>query len=121
MTSYRNLEAWKRSMELVTHVYLFARNIPKEEVYALTSQIKRSAVSIPINIAEGMGRNHKNDSIQFFHISRGSLYELETLLEIALRLNFLSESGYTELTNKITGCMKVLNGLINYFEKATLK
>lgn len=79
MTNYKNLEAWKKSMELVREVYILRKKYPKEEFYALTSQIKRTAISVPANIAEGSGRNYKKDTIQFLHISRGSLYELETL------------------------------------------
>jgi len=81
MKTYKNLDSWKKSMQLVKVIYLTVKDFPKEELYGLTSQIKRAAVSIPANIAEGIGRNYKKDTIQFLHISRGSLYELETLLK----------------------------------------
>ena len=77
MTNYKKLEAWKKSMELVKEIYEITRSFPREELYALTSQIKRAAVSVPCNIAEGSGRNYKKDTIQFLHIARGSLYEVE--------------------------------------------
>ena len=73
MTSYKKLEAWKKSMNLVKEIYLITKRYPKEELYALTSQTKRSAIFIPTNIAEGSGRNYKKDPIQFLHISRGSI------------------------------------------------
>ncbi len=73
MRNYQKLDAWKTAMQLVKEVYLLTKKFPKEEVYALTSQIKRASVSIPTNIAEGMGRQYKKDTIQFLHISRGSV------------------------------------------------
>jgi len=89
MKSYKELDGWKKSMELVKNVYLLIKTFPKEELYGLTSQIKRAAVSVPANIAEGIGRNYKKDTTQFLHISRGSLYELEILLNIAEMIAFL--------------------------------
>jgi len=78
MGSYKDLDAWENAMQLVKEVYLLTKKFPKEEMYALTSQAKRAAVSVPSNIAEGLGRQYKKDTLQFLHISRGSLYELET-------------------------------------------
>lgn len=121
MTSYKNLEAWKKSMLLVKEVYLLSKQFPKEELYALTSQTKKAAVSIPSNIAEGCGRNYKKDTIQFLHISRGSIYELETLLNIAVMVEIISENDFAPLANKIDECIKILNGLISYYEKSGLK
>ena len=121
MTSYKNLETWKKSMELVKSVYLIAKQYPKEEMYGLSSQTKRAAVSIPSNIAEGVGRNYKKDTIQFLHISRGSMYELETLLNIAVMNEFIPEVTYTDISNKIDECIKLVNGLIGYYEKSNLK
>ena len=121
MAAYKNLEAWKHSMQLVKEIYILTKMFPKEEMYALSSQIKRAAVSVPSNIAEGCGRNYKKDTIQFLHIARGSLYETETQVEIALMNNFIRESDMVSLTTIITICMKTLNGLIGYYEKADLK
>ena len=121
MAAYKNLEAWKHSMQLVKEIYILTKTFPKEEIYALSSQLKRAAVSIPSNIAEGCGRNYKKDTIQFLHIARGSLYETETQVEIAVMNNFIQESDLVSLTTIITTCMKTLNGLINYYEKANLK
>jgi four helix bundle protein len=121
MTTCQNLEAWKKAMALVKDVYLNIQGYPKEELFALSQQTKRAAVSIPANIAEGAGRNYKKDSIQFFHIARGSLYELETLLQIASMLNYLNYEQYNTLNEKIVECLRLLNGLISYFEKSELR
>lgn len=121
MKSYKELDAWKKSMELVKHVYLLIKTFPKEELYGLTSQVKRAAVSVPANIAEGIGRNHKKDTIQFLHISRGSLYELETLLNIAEMIDILKTEDFNTLSVNINECARILNGLITYYEKPELK
>jgi len=121
MTNYKNLEAWKKSMLLVKEIYLLTKKYPREELYALTSQTKRAAVSIPSNIAEGCGRNYKKDTIQFLHISRGSIYELETLLNIAVMVEIIGENDFASLAEKIDECIKILNGLISYYEKSGLK
>ena len=121
MTGYKKLEAWKKSMQLVKEVYLLTKSFPKEELYALTSQIKRASVSVPCNIAEGSGRNHKKDTIQFLHISRGSLYEVETLLNIAVMVEIINEEKFTPLAELIEESLKILNGLIGYYEKSNLK
>jgi four helix bundle protein len=121
MTNYKNLEAWNKSMLLVKEIYLLIKKYPKEELYALTSKTKRAAVSIPSNIAEGCGRNYKKDTIQFLHISRGSIYELETLLNIAVMVDIISENDFSPVTAKIDECIKILNGLISYYEKSDLK
>ena len=108
-------------MALVRDVYITIKNYPKEEVFALSQQTKRAVVSIPANIAEGMGRNYKKDTIQFLHIARGSLYELETLLQIAIMLNYLDNEQHDKLNETIVDCLRLLNGLIAYFEKSELK
>lgn len=121
MQSYKNLEAWKKSMQLVKEVYLLVKNFPKEELYGLTSQIKRAVVSIPANIAEGIGRNYKKDTIQFLHISRGSLYELETLLNVAEMINILQPGDFENISKNVDECARIINGLISYYEKSDLK
>lgn len=118
---YRNLDAWKQAMLLVKNVYELTRNFPKEELYALASQVKRAVVSIPSNIAEGISRNYKKDTIQFLHISRGSLYELETLLNIAVMLNMVSNENFGEVSNQITKNQQLINGLIRRYEQSNLK
>jgi four helix bundle protein len=121
MQSYKNLEAWKKSMQLVKEVYLLVKKFPKEELYGLTSQIKRASVSIPANIAEGIGRNYKKDTIQFLHISRGSLYELETLLNVAEMIDILQPADSESISENINECARIINGLISYYEKSELK
>ena len=78
MKSYTELEVWQKCRKLASLIYELTAAFPKDELFGLTSQIRRSAVSVPSNIAEGCGRNSTKDSIQFFYIARGSLYELET-------------------------------------------
>ena len=108
-------------MQLVKDIYLTVKDFPKEELYGLTSQIKRAAVSIPANIAEGIGRNYKKDTIQFLHISRGSLYELETLLNISEMIEILKTEQFNNISENIDECARIINGLISYYEKSDLK
>jgi four helix bundle protein len=119
MKNYKELDAWKVSMSLVKEIYLIAKKYPKEELYALTSQTKRAAVSIPSNIAEGIGRQYKKDTLQFLHISRRSLYELETLLNVTVMVEILSDEEFQKISPLIDKSLMVLNGLINYYENAS--
>jgi four helix bundle protein len=114
MLSYKKLDAWKYSMEMVKEIYLLTKSYPKEEMFGLTSQTKRAAVSIPCNIAEGLGRNFKRDSIQFLHISRGSAYEVETLLSIAVMTNIIDQESYIRINQMLEKSVRLINGLINY-------
>ena len=119
MANYKNLEAWKLSMQLVKNIYLLTKAYPKEELFALSSQTKRAAVSIPSNIAEGLGRQYKKDTLQFFHIARGSVYELDTHLNVALLVNIIDDSQYNLIAPLLESVFKLLNGLINSYEKRT--
>ena len=120
MANYQNLDVWKRSMQLVKAVYEITKLYPKDEVFALTQQTRRAVVSIPSNIAEGIGRNYKKDTIQFLYISKGSLYELETLINIAHRLDYMSSENLSNLILQNNEVLRLLNGLISY-EKSDLK
>jgi len=100
MTNYQNPDVWKKSMLLVKGIYTELKFYSKEEMHALTSQTKRAAISVPANIAEGIGRNYKKDTLQFLHIARGSLYELETLLKIAEMLQITKEESFKKFRNK---------------------
>jgi four helix bundle protein len=91
MSDYKKLDVWILSMKTVKEIYSLTVSYPDRERYGLISQTNRAAVSIPSNIAEGLGRNTKKDSIHFLHISRGSAYELETLLSIAVMIGFISK------------------------------
>jgi four helix bundle protein len=117
MKDYKDLDVFKQSRILVKDVYTMSASFPKEEVYGLTSQIRRSAVSILSNIAEGMGRQHSNDKIHFLHISRGSLYELEAQLLIASDLQYLNPEHSKILDEQIQTSRKLLNGFINYIKE----
>ena len=121
MNNYKQLDAWKAAMELVTEIYRVTKEYPKEEMYALTSQTKRAAVSVAPNIAEGLGRQFKKDTLQFLHIARGSLYEVETLLIIAKSTGIINEERFREVEVSWTKAIQLLNGFINYYEKAQLK
>ncbi len=121
MANYKELDTWKVSMQLVKEVYLLTQKFLKEELYALTSQVKRAAVSVPANIAEGVGRQYKKDTLQFLHIARGSLYELETLLNIAVMVKIISETEFNSIIFSLEKSLQVLNGFINYNQKADLK
>jgi four helix bundle protein len=115
---YTELEVWKEARGLVNFVYQISKTVPKEEVYGLTSQIRRCAVSIPSNITEGCGRRTSADTIQFLHISRGSLYELETQLFLALDQGYLNKEEFDELFIQILKCKKLINGFVNYYKKS---
>jgi four helix bundle protein len=104
-------------METAREIYKLTQHYPKEEQYGLISQTNRAAVSIPANIAEGLGRNYKKDSIQFFHISRGSAYEVETLLSVARMINIIDEQTFNEISEFVDRNIRVINGFINYLEK----
>ena len=108
-------------MELTTEIYRLTKEYPKEELYALTSQTKRAAVSIAANIAEGLGRQYKKDSLQFLHIARGSLYELETLLLIAMNVQIINEEKFMQIEAFWLKAIQLLNGFINYYQKVALK
>jgi len=113
---YVDLEVWKEARSLVGSVYLITKNFPKQELYGLTSQMQRAAVSIPSNIAEGCGRKTPLDTIRFLHISRGSLYELETQLYLAMDLKYINKEESEFLFPQVMKCKKLLNGFINYYK-----
>ena len=111
---YTELEIWKKSRTLVSEIYQLTSSFPKEEIYGLTNQIRRAAVSVPSNIAEGNGRGTSKDSNHFNFIARGSIYELETQLFIAFDLGYISEDQLKSILDKISECKKILQGFINY-------
>lgn len=99
-------------MSLVTEVYKITQSFPSTEMYALTNQIRRSAVSIPSNIAEGYGRNSTADYKRFLQIAVGSLFELQTQIEIALNLNYVSKDIFDEIFEKAKELDRMLSSLI---------
>ena len=114
--SHRDLLVWQEGMSLVKLVYQCTADFPKEEVFGLTSQMRRAAVSIPSNVAEGAARNGKREFIQFPGIARGSLSELETQVIISRDLGFLAPPA-SELTEKIDRLFKLITGLIHSLQR----
>ncbi len=111
-SDHEKLDVWKKSMRLVTEIYQISQKFPKEEIYGLTSQMRRSAISIPSNIAEGKGRHTNPEFCQFLIHARGSLLELETQLQIACNLGYLESQKSDDLKVKTVEIGKMLNGLI---------
>ena len=110
--SYRDLVAWNKAMELVMLVYRLTQDFPREEMFGLMSQLRRSAVSIPSNIAEGQGRLSQGEFRNFLGNARGSLSELETQVLIAEKLSFLQKSDAADLLDLAAEVGRILNGLI---------
>ena len=115
--NHKDLEAWKQSMDLVDLVYRATKSFPPEELYGLANQMRRAAVSVPSNIAEGAARNGKKEFNQFLHISLGSVSELETQILISRRLGYLNEEDM--LLRQIERVRKLLVGLIRHLRKVT--
>lgn len=109
--NYRDLLVWQKSMDLVVDAYKASQRWPKEEAYGLTNQMRRAAVSIPANIAEGQGRESMKEFLRFLIITTGSLYELETHLLIATHLNYLNQEQTDALTGQTAEIGRLLNGL----------
>jgi len=112
LKSYRELEVWRRSMDLVVDVYRLTRAFPGDERYGLTSQVRRAAVSVPANIAEGYERTHRGDYLRHLSIARGSLAEVETHLAIATRLEFVERQQTLETWNSAQEVGRMLRKLI---------
>ena len=115
--NYKNLDVWKESRKLVSVIYLLAKEFPEDEKFGLSSQIKRAAVSIPSNIAEGLGRQTKKETRQFFYIAKGSLYEVETQIYLAIDLGFVQENEMENVFNQMTSIRKLIIGFIKYLDK----
>jgi len=109
---YKELLVWQRAMELVTEVYQITVAFPADERFGLVSQLRRAAVSIPSNVAEGQGRSTKGEFKQFLGTARGSLFEVETQVMIARNLGMLSDVDATNLKESIGDVGRLLNGLI---------
>ena len=109
--NYKELEVWKLSMELVTDIYILTRKFPKEELFNLTSQLRRAAVSIPSNIAEGFGRGTNPQIVNFLGISQGSSYELETQLMVSKNLEYITTEEAEQYLAKTIRVQKMLHRL----------
>lgn len=112
INSYKELVLWQRAVELTVEIYQVIRKLPKEEMYALASQMRRAAVSIPSNIAEGHGRNTTKEFIQFLYIARGSKSELETQLEICKKLEYLKNADIKKSCDLADEVGKIINSMI---------
>lgn len=111
--SHKDLNLWKESMNLVEDIYAISKHFPKEEIYGLTSQMRRCAVSVPSNIAEGAGRKGEREFARFLYIALGSLSELETQFEIARRLDYIhNEIDTQSIFDKIIYIRRMLAKLI---------
>jgi four helix bundle protein len=111
--SYRELIIWQKSIQVVTKVYKLTRNFPTEELFGLTSQMRRCAISIPSNIAEGFGRNSQGDFKRFLNIALGSRYELQTQIDISLNLEYLDFENYNSLMESCIELEKMINSLVS--------
>ncbi|MCM8539020.1 MAG: four helix bundle protein [Lentisphaeraceae bacterium] len=119
MKSYKDLIVWQKSMKLVSEIYKVTRNFPDTEKFGLVSQMRRSAVSIPSNIAEGYGRGSKVEYARYVKISRGSMYELDTQVEIARTQDFLNNENYKKITGNLEEIGRMLNGLVSALQKTS--
>lgn len=117
MRSHHNLDAWKKSVDFVVEIYRATDGFPKEEKFGLTSQVRRAAVSIPANIAEGAARKSDKEFINFLSIAQGSASEVETELLIAYRLGFLNQKDFRSLCAELDDIGKTITGLTNYLKR----
>jgi len=116
--SYKDLIAWRKAMDLVTDIYRATREFPRDELYGLTNQLRRAAVSVPSNIAEGQAHFSQKEFRHFLSHSRGSLAEIETQLAIAHNLSYLNPQQTQPLLDKAAELGKILNGLIASLKSA---
>jgi four helix bundle protein len=112
-SDYRQLKVWQKAMDLTVEIYNLVKRLPREETYALSDQMRRAVVSIPSNIAEGQGRNSDKEFINFLSIARGSLWELETQIEICERLHYIDSELASKVYSLTTEVSKMLNSLSN--------
>jgi four helix bundle protein len=110
---YQELIVWQKAMDLVEEVYKVCRSFPREEIYGLTSQLRRAAVSIPSNVAEGQGRRTTADFLRHLSIAYGSLLEVETQILIATRLNYLAQGNCSKVLKMAGEVGRLLNGLMS--------
>lgn len=111
MKTHKDLDVWKKAIELVTMIYNYTESFPKSEIYGLTNQIRRSAISIPSNISEGAARNTSKDFSHFLAITLGSIAELETQLIISNKIGYFNEKQLEELMIKLISIRKMTLGL----------
>lgn len=117
INSFRDLIVWQKSMQLVVGIYEITKQMPIEEKYGLTNQLRRAVVSVPSNIAEGWGRKSRGHYIQFLRIASGSLCETDTQLELAVRLSYFPEKEVVSLKGQLLEMEKMLRSLISKLEQ----
>ena len=115
---HRKLEVWQRAMALVIRIYDLTKGFPNSEAYGLSSQMRRSAVSVPCNIAEGAARKSKAEFLQFLNIAQGSLSELDTQLELAYMLGYIDAESQQVTLAEITTIFRMLSGLVRSVKKS---
>ncbi len=118
--SYRDLIAWQKAMVLVTDIYRETEAFPAREIYGLTNQVRRAAVGVPSDIAEGKGRISKKEFVQMLSRARGSVLEVQTQIEIGRNLGFLGEEKFNELLGKADEVGRLINGLIKSIRRQLL-
>ena len=117
MYTHKDLRVWQQSIEMVTSIYRMIKAFPKDEIFGLVSQMRRAAVSVPSNIAEGYARGTDKEKLHFLRISSGSISEIETQLILSLNLEYISQETYDKLSNQITSLWMQLNALITSIKK----
>jgi len=117
LQSYRDLRVWQEAMTLGEKCYRLTREFPKEEIYGMTSQIRRSAASVPANIAEGYGRGNRGEYIQFLRVAQGSLKELETHVMLSQRVHLAPQPAFEEVLAQCVVVGKMLHALIRSLQK----
>ena len=118
---FKNIKAWQYADDLAVLVYSKTRSFPKEELYGITSQLRRAAVSVPTNIAEGASREHKREYLHFLYVARGSIAEAEYLLHLSRRVGYLEDNEYKKVEELREETAKTLQGLINSVKKEAKK
>ncbi|CAM3347013.1 Four helix bundle protein [Flavobacterium longum] len=114
---YTKLNVWIQSRTLVNAVYDLSEQFPKKEMFGLSDQMRRAAVSVPSNIAEGCGRKSIKETLRFLYFSRGSLFEIETQCYLALDRKYIKEQEFKSVFESIQNCKRLLNGFINHYTK----
>ena len=117
---FEKLDVYKKAVTFAEEIYSISKNFPKEEVYGLTSQLRRASISVSANIAEGNGRYNKRDFAQFLRIARGSIYECVPLLQISLKQSYIEEHVYDKLIANCNELAKMINGLISSLLKSSV-
>ena len=117
--TYHDLKVWQDAMELTLKIYRMTRKFPAEEMYGFSAQLRRAAISVASNIAEGKGRSSDKELLQFLSHARGSLYEVQTQLQIAKSLGYLTETNHQSLAQQADSVGRMLNGMIAKFRQMT--